>query len=159
MQLLEPRIMAPLSAGTGRRAVRSFGLKLQQGSNTAAWLQAKPSASFTCSTYLQTRFFSLSFTLVSSLSAPLAGWGTSPQDGWPRWVRTCRRGWRKISLLPSPFLLRNLFPQPSHLRLASRGPSLRFLAPAFAAQLQFWCLGQWRALQTHCVSFISADPD
>ncbi len=35
--------MAPLSAGTGRGAVRGFGLKLQQSSSSAAWLQKKPS--------------------------------------------------------------------------------------------------------------------
>ena len=38
-------IMAPLSAGTGRGAVRGFGLKLQQSSSTVAWLQPKPSTS------------------------------------------------------------------------------------------------------------------
>lgn len=37
--------MAPLSAGTGRRAVRGFGLKLQPSSSTEAWLQDKPFAS------------------------------------------------------------------------------------------------------------------
>lgn len=61
--LLEGNIMAPLSAGTGRRALRGFGLKLQQSRalRPGCRLSPQPRPTFTCPTYLSTHFFLLPF--------------------------------------------------------------------------------------------------
>lgn len=77
--------MAPLSAGTGRRAIRGFGLKLQQ--STVAWLQAKLSAS----THVHLPHLPLNTLLLppllSCLSRKVCEESQSWLDGYSRWCK------------------------------------------------------------------------